>query len=215
MLDSLLNVLAASPWAYGVLFLLVLLDVLFPPAPGEVALVTSGVLAATGDLSIVLVLLAATGGAMAGDHIVYGMGRSLRGYRRGRLFRQARDRLPQAEAQLAERSATAIILGRFIPLGRTAVTLASGILRYPLPRFAALDAFAAFVWAAHGALLGYFGGRAFPNPLIGVLIGLALALTFTAALELARRHRRRLRRDRQASAAPPSAAVPACTRPDS
>jgi|SRR5215218_2297725 len=208
MLESLLNVLAASPWAYGVLFILVLLDVLFPPAPGEIALVTSGVFAASGELSIVLVLLAAAGGAIAGDHVLYGVGRSLRGYRQGRLFRRARNRLPQAEEQLARRSASAIILGRFVPFGRTAVTLASGILRYPWPRFAALDGIAAVLWATQGALLGYFGGKAFQNPLLGVAIGLGFALLITAAIELARRKRR----DRQASL---SVAAPACTSPDS
>jgi membrane-associated protein len=214
VVGSLLDVLTASPWAYGALFLLVLLDVLFPPAPGEIALVTSGVLAGAGELSIALVLLAATGGAIVGDHLVYGTGRSLRGYRRGRLFRRARDRLPEAEAQLAARSASAIVLGRFIPFGRTAVTLAAGILRLPWPRFVALDAFAAALWATQGALLGYFGGRFFQNALIGVALGLAVALVLTAALETVRRRRRRqTQRGRQAVS--PSAPAPACTRPDS
>ena len=209
MLESLLSVLSASPWAYGALFLLVLLDVLFPPAPGEIALVASGVFAATGELSLVLVVLAAAAGATAGDHVAYAVGRSLRGYARGRLFGQARRRFPQAEAQLAKRRTSAIILGRFVPFGRTAVTLASGILRYPWRKFAALDGLAALFWATQGALLGYFGGKTFQNPLLGVLIGLALALALTGALEAARR---RKRRDRQAS---PSAAAPACTSPDS
>ena len=212
MLESLLNVLTASPWAYGALFLLVLLDVLFPPAPGEIALVTSGVLAGGGELSIALVLLAATGGAMAGDQLAYGTGRSLRGYGHGRLFRHARDRLPEAEAELAARSASAIILGRFIPFGRTAVTLASGILRLPWPRFALLDALAASLWATQGALIGYFGGKAFQNPLIGVALGLVLALAITAVLETLRRQRRRRRRGCQPVS---TSAVPACTSPDS
>jgi membrane protein DedA with SNARE-associated domain len=213
MLGWLLDILTASPWAYGALFLLVLLDVLFPPAPGEIALVTSGVLAGGGELSIALVLLAATGGAVAGDQLVYGMGRSLRGYGRGRLFHRARGRLPEAEEQLAARGASAIILGRFIPFGRTALTLASGILRFPWLRFAALDAFAALLWATQGALIGYFGGKAFQSPLVGVALGLLLALAITAALEASRRRRqRRPRPDRQA--VPPSAA-PACTSPDS
>jgi membrane-associated protein len=215
VLESLLDVLAASPWAYGVLFLLVLLDVLFPPAPGEIALVTSGVLAASGDLSIVLVLLAATAGAIAGDHVAYAIGRSLRGYRRGRLFRRAQSRLPQAEAELAARSVSAIVLGRFIPFGRTAVTLASGILRLPWSRFVALDGFAALVWATQGALLGYFGGRTFENPVLAVFVGVALALATTGAIEVVRRRRGRTRSpDCQDSPVGPLAA-PACTSPDS
>jgi membrane-associated protein len=213
VLEPLLDVLSASPWAYGVLFLLVVLDVLFPPAPGEIALVTSGVLAAGGDLSIVLVVAAASAGAVAGDHVAYWIGRSLRGYRHGRVFRRARERLPQAEAELARRSVVAIVLGRFVPFGRTAVTLASGILRYPWPKFLALDVFAALVWASQGALIGYFGGKAFQNPLLSVVSGLVLALAITGVVQLARRRSRH----RAAHEAPvaPSRAAPACTSPDS
>ena len=189
-------------------------DVPFPPAPGEVALVTSGVFAGAGDLSIAPVVLAGTLGAVVGDHAVYGVGRSLRSYRGGRLFRRARDRLPEAEARLAARSSSAIILGRFIPFGRTAVTLASGILRLRLRRFAALDSVAALLWANPGALLGYFGGRLFASPFVGVLFGLALAMVLTVGLEVARR-RQRARLERQAVPGLPSVAAPACTRPDS
>jgi membrane-associated protein len=212
-LDTLLDVLSASPWAYGVLFLLVVLDVLFPPAPGEIALVTSGVLAASGELSILLVLAAASAGAVAGDHVAYGIGRSLRGYRQGRVFRRARTRLPQAETELARRSVSAIILARFVPFGRTAVTLASEVLRYPWPKFLALDVFAALVWASQGALIGYFGGRAFQNPLLSVGSGLVLALAITGVLEMLRR-RSRQRAAHDVSVAP-SRATPACTSPDS
>jgi membrane-associated protein len=212
VLDPLLDVLSTSPWAYGVLFLLVVLDVLFPPAPGEIALVTSGVLAASGELSLLLVLAAASAGAIVGDHVAYGIGRSLRGYRRGRVFGRARNHLPQAEAELTQRSVSAIILARFVPLGRTAVTLASGILRYPWPKFLALDVFAAFVWASQGALVGYYGGKAFENPLLSVVSGLVLALAITGVLEVFRRRRQRAAHDESVA---PSRATPACTSPDS
>jgi membrane-associated protein len=216
MLDALLDGLAASPWAYGVLFLLVLLDVLFPPAPGEIALVTAGVLAASGELSLGIVLPAAAAGALVGDQVAYAIGRSLRRYRRGRLLGRAERRLPQAEAELAGRSVAAIVLGRFIPFGRTAVTLSSGILRLPWARFVLLDAFAALVWASQGALLGYFGGSAFQSPLVGVLVGLAPALTIACVIEVGRRRRRRgARRNRQALPVASSVAAPACTSPNS
>jgi membrane-associated protein len=171
------------------------------------------VLAASGELSILLVLAAASAGAVAGDHVAYGIGRSLRGYRRGHVFRRARKRLPQAEAELARRSVTAIILGRFVPFGRTAVTLASGILRYPWPKFLALDVFAALVWASQGALIGYFGGKTFENPLLSVFSGLVLALAITAVLEIVRRRSRQRAAHRLPVA--PSRAEPACTSPDS
>jgi membrane-associated protein len=87
------------------------------------------------------------------------------------------------------------------------------VLRYPWPKFLALDVFAALVWASQGALIGYFGGRAFQNPLLSVGSGLVLALAITGVLEMLRR-RSRQRAAHDVSVAP-SRATPACTSPDS
>ena len=97
-----------------------------------------------------------------------------------------------AERQMRERSGELIIVGRFIPGGRTAVALTAGSLRYPWRRFAVFDAGAAVLWASYAALLGFFGGRAFEHaPWKGLLLAFGLALAVTAGTELVRRLRRR------------------------
>jgi membrane protein DedA with SNARE-associated domain len=78
-------------------------------------------------------------------------------------------------------------VGRFIPGGRTAVTLSAGTLRYPWRRFVVFDAIAAVGWAAYASLLGYFGGSAFEDaPWKGLLLALGIAFTVTAGVELGR-----------------------------
>ncbi len=47
------------------------------PSPGETALVLAGVLASEGKLSIVLVIVIASGSAIVGDNIGYLLGRLL------------------------------------------------------------------------------------------------------------------------------------------
>lgn len=187
MLDSLLSLATLPPWAYGLLFLLVLLDVFFPPAPGEIALVTSGALASDGGLSLALVVLAAASAAVAGDNGMYAIGRTLRRIDLRRHAPRLARRLPEVEARLGGRLVTALIAGRFLPFGRSATTLASGIIRLPWPRFAVIDLIAGTLWATQGASLGYVGGKTFQNALLAVPFGLVVALAITAALELARR----------------------------
>jgi membrane protein DedA with SNARE-associated domain len=80
---------------------------------------------------------------------------------RWREGEKARARLEWAERQLAERGGELIAVGRFIPGGRTAVTLGAGILGFPWGRFLLYDAFASLGWALFASLLGYYGGKAF------------------------------------------------------
>ncbi|WP_192580378.1 hypothetical protein [Micromonospora sp. ALFpr18c] len=70
-------------------------------------------------------------------------------------------------------------------------------MRYPRRRFLAFDALAACSWGLYSALVGYLGGLAFEqDPLRGLLLGLGLALTVTAIVEVIRwlRNRRRVAR---------------------
>ena len=78
---------------------------------------------------------------------------------------------------LDERGAYIIIIARFVPGGRTAVTFSAGyVTTFPWRRFIVYDVIAGVVWATYAALLGYFGGKTFEdNPLLGVLLALGIA----------------------------------------
>ena len=179
----------ASGWAYAIIFVLALLDALVPVVPSESSVITAGVVAASGDLSVPLVVLAAAAGAAAGDNTAYLLGRRFGTRIEARYFRgeRGRRRIQWAERQLAERGRELILIGRFIPGGRTAVTLSAGTLRYPWRRFVLFDAAAALVWALYATLLGYFGGRAFEHsPWKGLLLALAIAFGVAGGIELTR-----------------------------
>jgi membrane protein DedA with SNARE-associated domain len=179
----------ASGWAYAIIFLLALLDALVPVVPSESSVITAGVLASSGDLSLPMVVLAAAGGAWAGDNTAYLLGHRFGARIEARFFRgdRGRKQVQWAERQLAERGGELIVIGRFIPGGRTAVTLSAGTLGYPWRRFALFDAAAALVWALYATLLGYFGGRAFEHaPWKGLLLALAIAFAVAGGIELTR-----------------------------
>jgi membrane protein DedA with SNARE-associated domain len=191
----------ASGWAYAVIFLLAVLDAVFPVVPSETSVITAGVVAASGDLNLVLIVAVAASGAFVGDNSAYLLGRRFGARLRERFGTsdKARKRTEWADRQLAERGGQLIAVGRFIPGGRTAVTLAAGTLHYPWRRFIAFDAAAALIWATYASLLGYFGGHAFESPWKGLLLALGVAFAGVVLTELMLRYLRR-RKSRAASA---------------
>jgi membrane-associated protein len=184
----------ASVWAYAVVLLLALLDALLPVVPSETAVFTAGVVAAGGDLHLVLVITAAAAGAFLGDNLAYLIGDRFGKRVAERFFRgeKAHKRIEWTEHQLETRGGEMIVVGRFIPGGRTAVTLSAGTLGYPWRRFALFDALAALAWALYASLLGYFGGRAFEDaPWKGLLIALGTGFAIAGLVELVRWLRKR------------------------
>jgi membrane protein DedA with SNARE-associated domain len=192
----------SSEWAYVVIFLFAYLDALVPIVPSETAVITAGVVAADGDLSLAVIIPAAAAGAFLGDNTAYLLGRRFGTRATERFFRgeRARRRIEWADEQLQERGGELILIGRFIPGGRTAVALSSGTLRYPWRRFVLFDAAAALLWASYSALIGYYGGKTFEGPW-GLLLALAIAFAVAGGIELTRWLLRRRRRARSSGRA--------------
>jgi membrane-associated protein len=181
-----------SPWVFAALFAFAAIDAFFPVVPSESLVITAGVFAATGDPNLAGVIVAAGLGALAGDHIAYFGGR----FAGDRFVPAPGSRRANALAGggklLDDRGGVILIVCRYIPGLRTAVTLTAGAVRYPLRFFTFFDSIAAFSWATYSALIGYIGGEAFEgDPLKGLALGLGLALGVTGAVEAVRHLRRR------------------------
>jgi membrane-associated protein len=179
----------ASGWAYGIVFLLALLDAVVPVVPSETAVITAGVVAGAGDLSLAMIVPAAAAGAFVGDNSAYWIVRRFGTRVVDRFFsgERSRWRIEWAERQLTERGGELIVIARFIPGGRTAVTLSAGLLEFPWRRFILFDAAAAVGWALYASLLGYFGGHAFENAAWkGLLLALGIAFAVAAGVEVTR-----------------------------
>jgi len=199
MWNSVVDQISGAWWSYLIVFFLAYLDVLLPIVPSETAVITAGVLAASGDMHLSLILFVAALGAILGDNTAYFLGRYFEQPLRRRLFagEKARDRIDWAERQIGRRGGELIVIARFIPAGRTVVTVACGWLKMPWRRFILFDLLAGTIWACYAGLLGYFGGKAFENsPWKGLLIALGTAFAVTAGTEGVRwlRRRRRARR---------------------
>lgn len=180
----------SSPWVYVALLAITKLDGFFPVVPSETLVITLGVFAASNsDLNIFLIIAVAAVGAFGGDHISYLIGRKagprlMARVKPGSRTSRAYDRV---DRMLKKRGGLVLITARYIPGGRTAATLTTGATRYPLRSFSLYIAIAAVSWATYSALIGFIGGAAFEdNTLLGLAMGLGLALTITIGHETAR-----------------------------
>jgi membrane protein DedA with SNARE-associated domain len=190
----------SSPWVDVAIFALAWLDGFAPAFPSETAVITAGVFAASGRPLWVLVVVVAALGAFAGDCTSYALGHRLRhgvARRAGTGTRRAAA-LARARRTLDDRGGVIIVVARYVPGGRTAVTLTAGAVGYPFRRFAGFAALAAVSWGLYGTLVGLVGGAAFENdPLKGLALGLGLALSVTAVVEITRHYLRRRARSRR------------------
>lgn len=200
MADVILHLIedvVSSPWIYLILFAVAAIDGFFPVVPSEASVLTAGVFAASGETSLPLVILAAVLGAFAGDQVSYAFGHLAgpRVERRAGSAGRRRAALDKARAALASRGGVIIIVARYFPGARTAVTLTAGAVGYRWQRFACFGAIAALTWGTYSALVGYVGGTAFESdPLKGLLLGFGVAAAVTATAELVRHLVRRRRR---------------------
>jgi membrane protein DedA with SNARE-associated domain len=185
--------LMSSWWIYLALFGFAALDGFFPAVPSETLVVTAGVFAALGEPNLYAVIAVAAAGAFLGDHVSYGLGRGAGGRMIDRLEPGTKRHKMSLWARnaLEERGGLVLVVARYIPGGRTAVTLTMGAVRYPLRNFSFFAALAAVSWGLYCSLVGYLGGKAFEdNPLKGVALGIGLALTVTLIVEIVRHKRR-------------------------
>jgi membrane protein DedA with SNARE-associated domain len=199
MFHSFVNAISDSAWSYAIIFGVAALDGFFPLVPSETTVIAAGVLAASGDLRIELILPAAAAGAIVGDNVSFWVGRTLGERIAERLFSGSRRRqLDRAHRMIEERGGYLIVIARFIPGGRTAATFAAGSLDWAWLRFIKFDVAAGAIWGSYAGLLGYFGGRTFKDsPFKGFLVAFGIALAITAGVEVFRWFRKR-------AAAPPS-----------
>ena len=195
---------ADSALSYLIALVIPALDAIFPVLPGETVVIALGVATAgSTDPRMAVLVGCAAAGAFLGDNLCYLLGRRFGPAVQRRFFNTAKGMKARAwaERSLARWGTQLIVVCRFIPGGRTAVTLTCGLTGYPRRRFTTATAAAAVIWALYAFLTGRIGGRAFEdNPWAGLVIALGASTAISAVIEIIRRLRSRGRR--RASAAP-------------
>lgn len=181
--------LTTSVWIYFAVWIVAVVDGIFPPVPSESIVIAS---ATTWKVEHTPTLwgiwVAAAVGAWCGDQLAFSIGRAVKPARIP-MLRGVKGRavMAWAEHALEHRGTAFILAARFIPIGRVAVNLTAGALRFPRKRFMIIDAVGACLWATYGCVLGVFAGSLFNDSLllaiaVGVLGGIVLGLLVDKAL---------------------------------
>jgi membrane-associated protein len=165
MLQKVVDLLLGVPPA---LALLIIAGLVFGEAalffgfvvPGETAVVYGGVLAAAGNVSVVLVLAVVVLAAVIGDSVGYEVGRRL-GPRivRAPVLRAHPDRIAGAQAYLRQRGGRAVVMGRFTAFLRAVMPALAGASHMEYPRFLVFNAAGGVLWGGACVLLGFFAAH--------------------------------------------------------
>jgi membrane protein DedA with SNARE-associated domain len=172
---------AASPWGLALVALALVIDGFFPFVPGETLVVATSAAAAAAGGSPWLVLAVAIPAALAGDLIAYHLGRRL-GIERWATARHPRlaRAFGYARRRLDENPGSILLTAKFIPFVRVAVSMTAGAGRMPFRRYLPLAlASVALYTGFHVALGALVGSAAFAllgNPLIALLVSIAVGL---------------------------------------
>lgn len=172
--------------------------------PGDSLLVTAGIIAATGELNIVVLNLLLMAAAIIGDSVGYAVGRKAgpRIFTREKSLFFARDHLLRTRAFYEKHGGKTIVLARFIPFARTFAPVVAGVGAMSYRRFVAYNVFGGIGWVASMTLIGYFLGNAIPDiekhihKVVAIVIFVSI---LPAIVEIAKA---RLRRSRVASQPP-------------
>ena len=177
---------SSSPWFYLIIFSVAVFDSVLPISPSETLVIIGGVSAGSGSLSIAIVILCAAGGAFVGDNLSYLIGREASDWVIKRRTRTEKGRRQMANIveQIHERGGMLLITARFIPGGRTLLTLSCGVTVQPRKWFIGWAVVAASVWSLYASLLGFVGGKSFAdNHTKAFLIAFAGAFGVTIIIE--------------------------------
>lgn len=156
-MDAILEHVASHPemWIFGLLFAC---GLGMPPWSEELVLLASGWAVAVGSLSYPEALLWCTAGILAGDGLLFGLGRMAgEGVARWPLLRRAMRprRRKRFNEQFLRYGTRVVFLARFVPGVRTLTYLVAGNLGMPWWKFLALDLAGAVITVPVSVWLGW------------------------------------------------------------
>lgn len=169
------------------IFLLMALENIIPPIPSEVIMGLGGMAVARGHMELWALVAVGTAGSVAGNWFWYWIGDGI-GYRRLRPFVERHGRwltLTWSDVERVHRffvkhGQWVVFVFRFLPVGRTIVSLPAGMTHMPKWRFLLWTAAGAAIWNTVLASAGLYLGSnfrelgRFVGP-IAVAIGVGMA----------------------------------------
>ena len=163
--------------------------------PGDSLLFTAGLLVNHKiiDIPVWELILLVIIAAVAGSTVGYLSGRWAHGYlsKRKENFFYKKEYMDMTRALYKKYGAMAFIIGRFLPVVRTFVTIMSGMVRIDFKIFFIFNVLGVAIWVITMVLSGYMLGNIFPNILdyIEIIVIAMVVLTAIPIIIQYRKHR--------------------------
>ena len=178
-------------WGYFGIFLLMVLENVIPPVPSELIMSLAGIAAGQGKMDFTLLVLTGTLGCIVGNLFWYEIGLRF-GYQRLKPFVDRWGRWLTMDWEDVEKlrgffdrwGGVTVFLFRFMPIGRTVISIPAGLLHMPRWRFIAYTTGGSLVWNALLVGVGYWLGTSFETVDHWIAPGVTAILVLVAALYL-------------------------------
>lgn len=150
-----------SDYGYFAIFMLIMVENVFPPIPSEVILTVGGFLTSSTEMTIPGVILASTAGSVTGAIMLYGLGLLLDVERLekivdkyGHILRVKKSEIHRADAWFDRYSIWAVFFARLIPLVRSLISIPAGMANMKLWLFVTFTTLGTLLWNTVLVLIG-------------------------------------------------------------
>lgn len=155
-------------WGYWAYFWLMVLENVIPPVPSEVIMGLGGIAAAKGKLDIAVLIAVGTAGTVIGNLFWYAIGRWV-GYERlepwvgkwGRWLTLEWQDIRNIHRFFNRWGRWTVLVMRFMPIGRTIISLPAGMMGMPPLTFILFTAVGSLIWNTLLVGIGYWLGTTF------------------------------------------------------
>lgn len=165
--EAIFAIVSENVWeAYLVLFLIIFLEtglIVFPFLPGDGLLFSAGVIAASSEMSIFLLVPILILAAIFGNHFNYKIGKQI-----GDKIEKSQNKLVQkylvksiiqTRKFYEKHGKKSIIIGRFFPVIRTYIPFFAGTVKFDFQMFKSYTIIGSVIWVPFFTLSGYFLGE--------------------------------------------------------
>lgn len=165
--EAIFNIVSENVnYAYLVLFLIIFLEtglIVFPFLPGDGLLFSAGVIAASSDMDIKILVPLLIIAAIIGNHFNYEIG-SLIGNKINKSEKKLVKKylipsLLETRKFYEKHGKKSIIIGRFFPVIRTYIPFLAGTVRFNFKTFANYTVIGSIIWVPFFTLSGFFLGE--------------------------------------------------------
>lgn len=140
-------------WGYWGVFLLMVLENVIPPVPSEAIMGIAGIAVAQGRMDFALLVAVGTAGTVVGNLFWWEVGRRL-GYHRlkpavdrwGRWLTIEWEDIERLRRYFDRWGGVTVFFFRFMPIGRTVISIPAGLMHMPFWRFVLFTAAGSTIW---------------------------------------------------------------------